>query len=197
MGAKWLADWCIANAGHAATDVNSLATTIAAAVLTGRSGDELAAELYNLLGDAFLEPIQARTACFLCRGEEMLRLMAALEFLSFLPLSRYRSRNFEGKSMDSKFFVALCAATFGQLRTSRFDVNIHDGADRNHISHRSRDRTLWCVQQALLEQRRPLAANLRRSIAALRGKEERDASRAPSYGQTVRCLCICFSLGAA
>ena len=56
---------------------------------------------------------------------------------------------------------------------------------------------LWCARQAFLEQRRPLAANLRRSIAALRGKEDRDASRAPSYGQTVRCSCTTSSLAAA
>lgn len=39
--------------------------------------------------------------------------------------------------------------------------------------------------QTLVEQRRPLAANLRRSIATLREMEEREQSSAPSYGSTV------------
>lgn len=46
-------------------------------------------------------------------------------------------------------------------------------------------RALSSVQQTLVEQRRPLAANLRRSIAALREKEEKEQSSAPSYGSTV------------
>ncbi len=41
--------------------------------------------------------------------------------------------------------------------------------------------------QELLEQRRALAANLRRGIAALRKEEEQDQSAVPTYGQTVRC----------
>lgn len=63
VGAAWLADWCMRNSGEVpGTDVNSLAMTVAAAVLGGRSGDELAAELFNLLGDAFFESIQVRPA---------------------------------------------------------------------------------------------------------------------------------------
>lgn len=41
------------------------------------------------------------------------------------------------------------------------------------------------VAQTLVEQRRPLAANLRKSIAALREKDEKEQSSAPSYGSTV------------
>lgn len=59
VGAAWLADWCMRNSGEVpGTDVNSLGTTVASAVLGGRSGDELAAELFNLLGDDFFESIQ-------------------------------------------------------------------------------------------------------------------------------------------
>jgi hypothetical protein len=39
--------------------------------------------------------------------------------------------------------------------------------------------------QTLVEQRRPLAANLRKGIGALRDKEEKEQSSAPSYGSTV------------
>ena len=41
------------------------------------------------------------------------------------------------------------------------------------------------MAQTLVEQRRPLAANLRRSIAALREKYEKEQSSTPSYGSTV------------
>lgn len=59
VGAKWLADWCMSNSSNMpGTEVNSLATTIVSAVLGGGSGDELAAELFNLLGDAHFESIQ-------------------------------------------------------------------------------------------------------------------------------------------
>ena len=42
-----------------------------------------------------------------------------------------------------------------------------------------------CIRQTLVEQRRPLAANLRRGIGALREKEEKEQSSAPSYGSSV------------
>jgi hypothetical protein len=59
VGAKWLADWCMSNSSDMpGTEVNSLAVTIVSAVLGGGSGDELAAELFNLLGDAHFEAIQ-------------------------------------------------------------------------------------------------------------------------------------------
>ena len=59
VGAKWLADWCMSNSSEVpGTEVNSLAITIVSAVLGGGSGDELAAELFNLLGDAHFEAIQ-------------------------------------------------------------------------------------------------------------------------------------------
>lgn len=61
MGAKWLADWCMTNSGDFG-DVNSLAMTVASAVLGGHSGDELAAELFNLLGESFVESIQVHAA---------------------------------------------------------------------------------------------------------------------------------------
>jgi hypothetical protein len=59
VGAKWLADWCMSNSSEVpGTEVSSLAITIASAVLSGGLGDELAAELFNLLGDAHFESIQ-------------------------------------------------------------------------------------------------------------------------------------------
>ena len=56
VGAKWLADWCMHNAGD--MDVTAVASTVATAVLEGRPGDELAAELFNMMGDGAFDGIQ-------------------------------------------------------------------------------------------------------------------------------------------
>ncbi len=59
VGAKWLGDWCMRHCSALeGSDVNSLATVVATAALGGRSGDELAAELFNLLGYDYFDAVQ-------------------------------------------------------------------------------------------------------------------------------------------
>lgn len=54
LGAKWLREWCArASAGAAAASADdSAALAVARALLCAASGDELAAQLYDLFGDA-------------------------------------------------------------------------------------------------------------------------------------------------
>ena len=56
VGAKWLADWCMRAAGD--MDVAPVASTVAMAVLEGRSADALASDLFNVLGDGAFDAIQ-------------------------------------------------------------------------------------------------------------------------------------------
>ena len=61
LGAKWLREWCArASAGAAAAGADdSAALAVARALLCAASGDELAAQLYNLFGDAIdLQAVQ-------------------------------------------------------------------------------------------------------------------------------------------
>ena len=61
IGAKWLQDWCsrasgAEEAGAQADD--TLALAVAQVLLTGKSSEEAAAELFDVFGDASFEPIQ-------------------------------------------------------------------------------------------------------------------------------------------
>ena len=54
LGAKWLREWCAraSTSAAAASADDSAALAVARALLSAASGDELAAQLYNLFGDA-------------------------------------------------------------------------------------------------------------------------------------------------
>ncbi|KAK9814715.1 hypothetical protein WJX72_010327 [[Myrmecia] bisecta] len=60
VGAKWLREWCGRASGASALDSadDSLAMAVCRVLLLGRSGDEAAAELFDLLGDTAFESIQ-------------------------------------------------------------------------------------------------------------------------------------------
>lgn len=55
-GALWLQGWC-ARANGQAESSDELLTAAACAVVSDRSGDEMAAELFELLGDAVFDVV--------------------------------------------------------------------------------------------------------------------------------------------
>ena len=57
IGAKWLQQWCM-QAGGSEAPVDALLLAVARIVLAGRSSDEAAAELFDLLGDGGFDLIQ-------------------------------------------------------------------------------------------------------------------------------------------
>ena len=61
VGAKWLQDWCSRISGAEAAGAqadDTLALAVAQVLLTGKSSEEAAAELFDVFGDASFEPIQ-------------------------------------------------------------------------------------------------------------------------------------------
>lgn len=60
LGARWLQQWCQQASGTApvGSGDDSLATAVARTLLSQQSGDESAAELFDLLGDGAFEAIQ-------------------------------------------------------------------------------------------------------------------------------------------
>ena len=61
IGAKWLQDWCSRVSGAEAAGAqadDTLALAVAQVLLTGKSSEEAAAELFDVFGDASFEPIQ-------------------------------------------------------------------------------------------------------------------------------------------
>ncbi|KAK9785880.1 hypothetical protein WJX73_006814 [Symbiochloris irregularis] len=57
VGATWLQNWCRQISGASAQD-DTLATAVARVLLTNNGGDEMAAELFDLLGDGAFDAIQ-------------------------------------------------------------------------------------------------------------------------------------------
>ena len=61
IGAKWLQDWCSRVSGAQAAGAqadDTLALAVAQVLLTGKSSEEAASELFDVFGDASFEPIQ-------------------------------------------------------------------------------------------------------------------------------------------
>ena len=61
VGDKWLQDWCSRISGAEAAGAqadDTLALAVAQVLLTGKSSEEAAAELFDVFGDASFEPIQ-------------------------------------------------------------------------------------------------------------------------------------------
>ncbi|GAB4820015.1 hypothetical protein N2152v2_007061 [Parachlorella kessleri] len=64
VGARWLAGWCGKVVGDAAvTEDDTLPTAVCRLVLSGRSDDELAAEVFDLLGEQVFEHIGELLEC--------------------------------------------------------------------------------------------------------------------------------------
>ncbi|PRW32956.1 activating signal cointegrator 1 complex subunit 3 isoform B [Chlorella sorokiniana] len=56
-GARWLIQWCTKVTGGASGGDDTVATAVCRLLLSGRSDDEIAAELFDLLGDSVFEHI--------------------------------------------------------------------------------------------------------------------------------------------
>ena len=57
MGARWLHSWCC-QVAHAPASDDTISTAVARVLLMNRSGDEMAAELFDMLGDGAIDAIQ-------------------------------------------------------------------------------------------------------------------------------------------
>lgn len=108
-GARWLIAWCSrASSGAAASD-DTVPTAVARLLLSGRSDDELAAELFDLMGEGVFEHIGERRQVHGCWGR--------------LPGARC------ARAERATSVWAACAGSGNTKRTCTIVLTLHESPD--------------------------------------------------------------------